>query len=188
VLLPEAVRVRVDDAAAPLRRQDAAVSWVHVENFHVTLRFLGVIEEATLALVREALAEAAAKTEPFTLTIGGFGGFPSPRAPRVVWVGVQAGADALGALHARVERALAQRGLPPEGRAFHGHVTIGRAREARGAAGLAEALAATPEPLGEVTVDAVYLMRSDLHPAGARYSVLAREALGGSPRTVAGLT
>lgn len=180
VLLPEAVQARVDETAAPLRAQGAAVSWVRAENLHVTLRFLGAIEEATLSRVREALAEAAAGTAPFSLTIGGFGGFPTPRSPRVVWVGVLAGADALGALHARLERALAQRGIAPEGRAFHGHVTLGRAREPRGAAGLADALAAASEPLGEVAVDAVHLMRSDLHPAGARYSVLARELLGGA--------
>jgi 2'-5' RNA ligase len=97
----------------------------------------------------------------------------------VLWVGVLAGADALSALHTRVERALARQGLPPEERAFHGHITLGRAREPRGAPGLVEALAAAPEPLGEVTVEAVHLMRSDLHPAGARHSVLAREPLGG---------
>jgi RNA 2',3'-cyclic 3'-phosphodiesterase len=180
VLLPEAVRARVDAMAAPLRALGAPVSWVRAENLHVTLRFLGALDEAMLASVREALAEAAAATAPFTLTLGGFGGFPTPRAPRVVWVGLLAGADALGALHARVEQALARRGLPPEERAFHGHVTLGRAREPRGAAGLVEALAVAPEPLGEVAVDAVHLMRSDLHPTGARYDVLAREGLGGA--------
>ncbi len=185
MLLPDAVRARVDEAAAELRRPGAAISWVRAENFHVTLRFLGAVDEATLGRVREALAEAASATAPFMMGLGGFGGFPSSRAPRVVWAGVTAGADALGAFSARLEAALARRGIPPEGRPFHAHVTLGRAREPRGAAGLSELLERPAVPLGDVAVEAVYLMRSDLHPAGARYSVLAREPLGareGAPR------
>jgi 2'-5' RNA ligase len=180
VLLPDAVRARVDEAAAELRRRGPAIAWVRAENFHVTLRFLGSADEAALARVREALAEAARATAPFTLSIGGFGGFPSARTPRVVWVAVGRGAEPLAALHARLEAALARRGFPPEGRAFHGHVTLGRARDRRGAPDLAEWLGPGDATLGEVLVEAVHLMRSDLHPAGARYGVLAREALGGA--------
>jgi len=179
VLLPETVRLRVDEAAAPLRERARGVSWVRAENLHVTLRFLGSVDEATLGRVREALAEAAAEVGPFRLALAGFGGFPSPSAPRVLWVGVTDGAEPLGALHARVEAALARRGLPPEGRAFHPHVTLGRAREPRGVSGIAELLEGRGEPLGETRVEAVHLMRSDLDPGGARYGVLAREPLTG---------
>lgn len=179
MLLPDAVRARVDEAAGELRRRGGAVSWVRAENLHVTLRFLGSLAEAALGPVREALAEAAREVPPFRLAVGGFGGFPTAWAPRVIWVGVTAGAEPLGALHARLEAGLARHGIPPEGRAFHPHVTLGRAREPRGAPGLAELLTAEGEPLGEVAVDAVHLMRSDLHPGGAQYGVLAREPLAG---------
>jgi RNA 2',3'-cyclic 3'-phosphodiesterase len=178
VLLPDAVRTRVAAVAAELRQGGPTpVSWVREENLHVTLRFLGAVDEATLGRAREALDAAARATAPFTLVLGGLGGFPSARAPRVIWVGVATGAEALAALHARVEAALAERGVPPEGRAFHAHVTLGRAREPRGAPALAPVLAAGATELGEVPVDAIHLMRSDLHPAGARYSVLARVPL-----------
>ena len=181
VLLPEAVRARVGEAAAELRSRAGSVSWVREENFHVTLRFLGSVDEATLGRVHEALAAAAAGLAPFRLALGGFGGFPTAQAPRVLWVGLTAGAEPLVQLHARLEAALARRGIPPEGRGFHPHVTIGRAREPRGVAGIGELLDGTGGPLGESLVEAVHLMRSDLHPAGARYGVLAREALGGHP-------
>jgi 2'-5' RNA ligase len=177
VLLPEPLRARLDEAAAPLRRGAAAVSWVRAENLHVTLRFLGGVDEGTIGRVREALAEAAAGLAPFRIVLQGFGGFPASRAPRVVWVGVTEGGDRLGALHGRVEAALARRRIPAEGRPFHPHVTLGRAREPRGEAGLVELLGAPGAPLGETVVDAIHLMRSELHPAGARYSVLAREPL-----------
>jgi 2'-5' RNA ligase len=177
VLLPDALRARIHEAAGVLRQRGAAVSWVAADNLHLTLRFLGSVDEATLGRVREALAEAGAATAPFAVTLGGFGGFPTARAPRVMWVGVTAGAEPLAALHARVEAALAKQRIPPEGRPFHAHVTLGRARQPRGAVELVEALAAPAERYGEAPVDAVYLMRSDLHPAGARHSVLAKEAL-----------
>jgi len=179
VLLPEAVRLRVDEAAAALRERARGVSWVRAENLHVTLRFLGSVDEATLGQVRDALAGAAAEVPPFRLALAGFGGFPSAQAPRVIWAGVSEGAESLVALHARLEAALGRRGLPPEGRAFHAHVTLGRAREPRGVPGIAGLLEAAREPLGEMRVEAVHLMRSDLDPGGARYSVLAREPLAG---------
>lgn len=181
MLLPEALRARIDEAAAPLRERAPGVSWVRAENFHLTLRFLGAIEEATIGRVREALGEAAAAAPAFRVEVGGFGGFPSARAPRVLWVGLTAGAEPLAALHAHLERGLAARGLPPEGRAFHAHVTLGRARDTRGLTGLESLLSGAAAPLGATPVDAVHLMRSDLHPAGARYSVLAREPLAGAP-------
>ncbi len=148
VLLPEAVRARVDEAAAELRRRAGAVSWVRAENLHVTLRFLGSVDEATLGRAREALTEAASGIAPFRLALGGFGGFPAAHAPRVIWVGLTAGAEPLVELHARLEAALARCGIAPEGRGFHPHVTLGRAREPRGASGIGELLDGTGERAG----------------------------------------
>lgn len=194
VLLPDEVRQRLAAAAADLRQRCPRVAWVRVENLHLTLRFFGSVDEGTLGRARDALAAVAETTAPFTVTLAGFGGFPAGRAPRVVWVGVATGAEALAALHARLEGALAERRIPPEGRPFHGHVTLGRARDPRGAPELAGSLAAGSEQarserfeevpfgevsFGEVVVEAVHLMRSDLDPGGARYSVLARGELRG---------
>lgn len=184
VLLPDELRRRVAAAAADLRQRCPRVAWVRAENLHLTLRFLGSVDEGTLGRARDALAAVAETTAPFTVTLAGLGGFPRGRAPRVVWVGVATGAEALAALHARLEGALAERRIPPEGRPFHGHVTLGRARDPRGAPELAGSLAARSEqfeevPFGEVVVEAVHLMRSDLDPGGARYSVLARGELRG---------
>ena len=185
VLLPEAVRQRIDEAATALRAREVPVSWVRAENLHVTLRFLGAVDEATLGRARESLAEAAAEVAPFRLAVGGFGGFPSADTPRVLWVGIAEGGEALIALHARLERALAGRGIPHDARAFHPHVTLGRARAPRGATGLGDLLTGAGAALGETRVEAVHLMRSDLHPAGSRYGVLAQETLAGPPGPLA---
>jgi 2'-5' RNA ligase len=178
VLLPAEVRRRLGAVVDQLRPRAARVSWVAEANLHLTLRFLGAVDEAVLGRVREAVEVAAAASAPFTLGVGGLGGFPRDRTPRVVWAGVVAGAEALSALHGRLETALAARGVPPEARAFHGHVTLGRARDPRGTPELAAALTGAPVAFGELLVDAVHLMRSELDPQGARYSVLARCPLG----------
>src|SRR5579885_817712 len=80
--------------------------WVAPGNLHLTLRFLGGITEAQLARAIEAAREAAAPSE---LTLAGMGAFPSARAPRVVWIGVQEGSDRLAALAASLEAALRRR-------------------------------------------------------------------------------
>lgn len=177
VLLPDDVRARLAATAAELRPRAPKLAWVRTDNLHLTLRFLGAVDPGALQRVREAVAVAATAVRPFTATLGGLGGFPPGRAPRVVWAGVLGGRDELAALHAALEAALVARGIPGESRAFHAHVTLARARDARGAAGLAPVLGTGPA-FGEVRVTALHLMRSELERGGARYSVLADAPLG----------
>ena len=171
VLLPDEVRARLAGVVADLGARAPGLAWVRPENLHLTLRFLGNLEPAALELARQAVATAAVGIGPFTVELRGLGGFPSTRAPRVVWAGVVTGGERLSALHAALEAALASRGIPAEGRPFHSHVTLGRARDPRGAGVLGPALGADPR-FGEAPVTALHLMRSELHPRGARYSVL----------------
>jgi 2'-5' RNA ligase len=176
VLLPDAVRTRLAATIAELRPRAPGLAWARAENLHLTLRFLGELRAEGLEGAREAVRAAATGVGPFTVALGGLGGFPSPRAPRVVWAGVTAGADELTALYAALEAALIARGIPGEARGFHPHVTLARARERRGAEGLARALGAGPG-FGEMRVTAVHLMGSELDPRGARYSVLGEAPL-----------
>ena len=116
-------------------------------------------------------------TGRFRIALSGLGGFPETRPPRVVWAGVIEGVSALISLHARIEAGLTRRGLPAEGRPFHPHVTLGRARDPRGARELMGVLglpggAGSGDRFGEVMVETVHLMRSDLGPGGARHTVL----------------
>jgi 2'-5' RNA ligase len=177
VLLPDGVRARLVATAVELRARAPGLAWVKAENLHLTLRFLGALDPGALERAREAVRAAAAGIRPFTVTLGGLGGFPSPRAPRVIWAGVVAGGEALGALHAALEAALAARGIPAEGRAFHAHVTLARARDPRDARGFGDMLERGPG-FGEARVRALHLMRSELDPRGARYSVLVEATFG----------
>lgn len=171
VLLPDDVRARLAARVAELRPQAPGLAWVRAENLHLTVRFLGEVGPAALERVREAVAVAATAVAPFPVEVGGLGGFPSGRPPRVVWAGVVAGREGLVALHAALDAALVARGVPGESRAFHPHVTLARARDRRGAARLEGLLGEGPR-FGQVRVATLHLMRSELEPGGSRYSAL----------------
>jgi 2'-5' RNA ligase len=180
---PEAVRRRLSAMQGDLRRLAGRhadeVRWAAPENVHLTLQFLGAVPEERVPALRAALAAAAAASRPLSLEVKGAGGFPSGRRPRVLWAGVEGDGAALSALVAGVGRLLAPLGFSPEGRPFSPHLTLGRAREGRGAPGLggalAQAAAADPVPW---RADALVLFRSHLSPAGSRYEALERFPLG----------
>jgi len=172
ILLPDELRGRLGLEIEALRRHAAGVAWVAAENLHITLKFLGGVEEARLAEVTAAL-ERATTVPAFDVTVRGLGAFPTPRRPRVVWAGTTA-APAFVRLAEDVDRALGGLGFPPEGRGFTPHVTLGRVREPGRDPALAAALeAGATRPFGQLRVARASLMRSDLSPRGARYTELA---------------
>jgi len=171
------VRRELWDALAPLRerRERLPVKWVRPENIHLSLKFLGDVEETRETELVAALQRAAgSRTEPrpLTLQISGFGVFPDYRRPNVLWAGVTAD-PGLELLQHGVEQAFAPLGFPTEARAFRPHVTLGRAtRDARPRdfQGLEEILTGTDFD-STVTVTEVDLMQSTLQPSGPVYQV-----------------
>lgn len=137
------------------------------------------MDEARLPAVAAALGDAAAGLGAFDATVVGLGAFPSPARPRVVWAGVAEGAEHLGGLAARVERACAALGFPPEDRAFSPHITLGRVRVPPRAPRLGDLLAAAArEEFGRLRVARAVLMESRLSPRGPRYVERAGASLG----------
>jgi 2'-5' RNA ligase len=172
VLLPDDLRARLAREVDALGPRAPGVTWVAAENLHVTLKFLGGVDDARLDEVRAALARGA--TAPaFDVDVRGLGAFPSITRARVLWAGTAA-SPAFTRLAADVDRALATLGFAAEARGFTPHVTLGRVREPRPNPALASALqAAATRAYGLLRVDRVALMRSDLSPRGARYTELA---------------
>jgi len=173
------VREALGAAIERLRGTARGVAWVAPENLHLTLKFLGSVDETGLAALTSALTSAVTGLAAFDAEVRGLGAFPTPTRPRVVWAGIAAGAPALVDVAGRVEAALAALGFPPDERPFSPHVTLGRVRQPGRAPALAGALAAgAGRAFGRTRVGRVSLMRSDLSPRGARYTELAGGALG----------
>lgn len=129
-----------DEAAklkAPFDEAGLRVTWVPAANLHVTLVFLGTIEEELVEGIAGRLRKVAAGIQPFELRARGWGAFPSVDQPRVVWAGVDGGA-ALGRLAKEAREAMLGLGiaLDPDDdkRGFHAHVTVGRVKDGHGAA------------------------------------------------------
>jgi 2'-5' RNA ligase len=171
VLLPDDLRQRLATAIERLRLHAADVTWVAPANLHVTLKFLGQVDETRVSALADALRAALADQRAVDVTVRGLGAFPSATRPRVLWAGLEDATDGLTAIAERVDTCCGRLGFAPETRAFAAHVTIGRVREARRQPALADALA-RPVDFGRVRVERVSLMRSELSPRGARYSEL----------------
>ncbi len=175
--IPPSVKTALASLQTELRRAAADVGWTKPENMHLTLRFLGEVEEARLGEVSRVCDEAAATVSSFTLRLSGAGVFPNFRQPRVLWAGVAGEIETAAKLQAQLEKVLVARGFPPEDKPFKPHLTIGRVktpRNARQVAALAE-IQSLPELAFEVSE--IVLIKSELHPAGARYTALAKSKL-----------
>ena len=157
------------------------MKWVRPENIHLSLKFLGDVEDTREPELRDALQRAARtgpEPRPLTLQVTGFGVFPDYHRPHVVWAGVTPD-PGLELLQHGVEQAFAPLGFPTEARAFRPHVTLGRAtRDARPRdfKGLEEILTG-PDFDATVTVTEVDLMQSTLQSGGAVYQVRHGERL-----------
>jgi len=167
VNLPAEVRSGLWEAMEPVRRRQYPVRWVDPDGMHITVKFLGDVDDPRESAIRQVLDAAVAGTRAFPLAIGGFGVFPNASRPRVVWAGCEA-APPLELLQHRVEQRLEALGFPLEGRAFRPHVTLGRAKSGAPAGPLASVATALAdlEYAAEVTVPSLDLMESRLSPAG----------------------
>ncbi len=165
-----------------LRGAGVRAGWSRAETLHLTLRFLGDVEEALLPDLVTALETAAAEVPPFTFDTTSMGAFPSPARPRVVWIGIEP-ADELYHLQEAVERELTPLGFPREKRRFHPHITLGRIRDADGsscAVDLSALITELPVPRGRTSVSELRLVKSTLSPGGARHETLEVIRLGGA--------
>jgi RNA 2',3'-cyclic 3'-phosphodiesterase len=170
----------VADLKASAGRAGNDVRWVPAENVHLTLHFLGGVPHARVEDVKAAVSAAAAAAAPLSLEVKGAGGFPNARRPRVVWLGIAGDVASLAAIVADLGRRLAPLGFPPESRPFSPHLTVGRAREQRGAPGLGGALAHAALAEGVAwRVPELVLFESFLSPKGPRYEAIQRAPLGG---------
>lgn len=182
VEIPDTERQRLANMVARLRRHGARVAWVPPENAHLTLAFLGGIPARRLPRVADATARACRTIDPFDLSLAGTGCFPSGARPKVLWTGVVGDLEALERLQRRVGRELAAEGFELDSKPFRPHLTIGRVKEDRGPAigGAVRELAAAALSGAPFRIVEAVVMRSDLSPAGARYTPLARVQLRGT--------
>lgn len=171
--LPSPVRAALQQLQERLAATQADVAWVRPGQLHLTLKFLDEITPAQVQALQARLAALAAAHPPFRCRLAGLGAFPSPAAPRVIWVGVAEGQEAVIRLAQAIEQLAAEFKLRQEARAFSAHVTLGRVRSGRGRAALQHALAEPWAGSEAWDVTSVQLYQSVLNPTGAVHTLLA---------------
>ena len=176
VELPEAVKAALTRLQEEVKAGGGGVKWVEPRGIHLTLKFLGSVEEAKVPPLVQALTRACEGFGPFEVALSGLGVFPSPSRPRVAWVGLSGGVETLLQLQEGVEKVLSPFGFPQEERSFTPHLTIARLREGVApdeARAFGQAfLKASPESVS-FKVEGISLMKSQLTPSGAIYTRLA---------------
>ncbi len=176
-----AYRVLYDEGRALFPR----LRWVRPENLHLTVRFLGDTPLEVVQPLREAVAGEVAREAAFSLTIGPPGQFSGRAgAPRVLWLGIEAGRESLLRIARGVERAARRCGFPRERRPWRPHLTVARnpTRSPQ------SPIPADWDRLGRecglagltMKVENVALLKSALRPEGPLYSLVWEVPLGAS--------
>jgi len=162
---------RLSEAQEVLAKTGADLSLVKPQNIHITLRFLG---DVTLSMVEKIDKEMQSVVfKPFDVEIKGVGAFPNVKYARVVWAGIQQGADELRAVFDQLEPRLRQLGFAPDSKGFSPHLTIARVRSGRNKDALAKSVSEMVAfEFGRVHADCLRLKKSALTPQGPIYSVL----------------
>jgi 2'-5' RNA ligase len=156
------------------------VKWVEPRGMHLTLRFLGEVEDHELPSIIEAVDRICRRVPAFSMRIHGTGVFPNPKRPRVYWAGVDA-PKSLITMQQEIEDAMQDLDFEPESQAFKPHLTLARIKEPIGKDRMTEALLSFRLDCDPITVSEVLLMRSHLSADGARYEAIHRFSLSQSP-------
>lgn len=149
--------------------------WVHDENLHLTIRFLGDTPPDLTPHVALAVRDALADTAAFDVILSGAGLFPGIRKPRAMWLGIEQGAPELGAIADALDAPLDPLGWPPDDRPYRPHLTVARLDASSPAQGLAAAEALETAAIGwraAFRASEVVLFRSHLGGGPPRYEPL----------------
>jgi RNA 2',3'-cyclic 3'-phosphodiesterase len=170
--LPQEIKAYLGEIISGLRQKNKSVKWVQDEGLHITLKFLGSIDEGLVPSLSRELDAIAASFPAAHVSLSRLGAFPDTRRPRVVWAGLSGDTAILADIAAIVDKMCTSFGMEPEKRPFRAHITIGRLK--------IPTVVDLAQEIREkgFTIKNLMLYKSELTPSGARYSVLHRSVLG----------
>jgi 2'-5' RNA ligase len=174
----DALKDAVSKAIGGIRIANPPWRWVARPNIHITLKFLGDMDDEFVPLLADAVSALCRETRPFELVLGGLGGFPNLKKPRVLFYEATRGAPELTSLARRIDATLhSELAIAKEDRPFRAHATVARIKTPI-PADLAARLERAPGVESYTQrVEKVSLMQSELHRDGAIYSLVKGIAL-----------
>jgi 2'-5' RNA ligase len=180
VELSNELKEAIFEDAKKLKESGIRASYPLKESYHITLKFLGNIEEKQVDEILEAIGKRLEGFSPFEIEVSGRGAFPNLGNPRVLWCGVSVGAQRLKELSRLVEEALEPLGFEREKKEYHPHVTLCRIKRVDGGARrYIQQFGNESKTYGRCRIGRVVLFKSILRPEGAIYEELGSVQLGG---------
>ncbi|MFA6078363.1 MAG: RNA 2',3'-cyclic phosphodiesterase [Candidatus Omnitrophota bacterium] len=164
-----------------LKYSGADVKWVETDNIHLTLKFLGEADEDKVKRITSALDAIGSATHPFDISVKEIGAFPRIEHPRVVWAGLDKGAEESKLLAGTIDEKMSEIGFQKEERAFSPHMTIGRVKDAKNKDALKEKVLSLDPAMLDLKpqlISSVILFRSTLTPKGSIYTKIHETRLG----------
>jgi len=155
-----------------VKQINADIKLVEPENIHLTLAFLGEIEDSKLSTIEDSMN--LVKFSKFNIVLRGTGAFPSISRPRVIWIGIEKGFNYIKNIRAQLVDNLKINGIKPENdKEFVPHITVGRVKGPRNLSELSNFIIKNANELyGEMEVNEIKLFKSILTPKGPIYDVL----------------
>lgn len=171
--VPEGIKKKVGVLVEKFRKCLTPIKWVENKNLHVTLKFIGWVEDDKVEKLKSCVTESVKGVGPFEMSLAGIGMFPDKKHPRVIWVGSTKGTEKAKKLADKIERSVAGSGFREEEREFTSHLTIGRIKEKIDTEELSKCVSkAEKSEFGSFMVDHVSLMKSTLRRSGPIYEEL----------------
>jgi RNA 2',3'-cyclic 3'-phosphodiesterase len=170
--LPQEIKDTLGRLQQKLKAAGADVKWVEPANIHLTLKFLGEIDEPAKERISVSLEKICRSRPTFNISLSSCGAFPSIDSPRVIWAGIKEGDSQIKQIALDIEDALAQIGLPKEDRDFSSHITLGRTRSSKNRRQLSELLSSLKPLEGSFPAAKITLYKSSLTPRGPVYEIL----------------
>jgi 2'-5' RNA ligase len=179
IAVSEPVLNSCEEIMARLRNLNVHGRFSKTESIHLTLQFLGNIEEDQIVRIAQVLEQSGSGVAPFDLEVGRLGVFPHLTHPRVVWIGVEP-VDGLMKLQSKIQQGLEPLGFPKENRDFHPHLTLLRLKSRKNLRRLAQYIETEGPGLraGVIQAEQIHLYQSILKPQGAEYRQLLTFGLG----------
>ncbi len=172
--LPVDIKRIIMAVSEDVRELPLNVRWVNVTNIHLTIVFMGNVQEEQIKPIQDIVKEVCQGYGPFSIGIKGIGLFGSRRNPRVLWMGLGGAIDRMGYFRDDLRKKLRPFGIKEEKRRFRPHLTLGRFRKgARTGTHLDDLLSKYHDLTSpECIIEELVLFKSDLKPGGAVYSKL----------------
>jgi len=165
--------------AKQLRGDEFGINWVKPERIHLTLKFLGDVDDTLIPEICSAVSEAAEHFSPFEIELSGLGCFPPNNRPaRVLWAGITTGAETLGELAEAIDLNLGVLDFGPETRKFSPHLTLARIKQPNAGKSVRNLVEQSPvDIIAGQTVGEITVFQSELTRSGPIYTSLAHAPL-----------